>query len=180
MSFSELTDRLEESFRNSASTMRSMLASLQARRVAWGSARPSTIAPPPELEQLAQGLAREEHVRSVLLDEIRQRLPAPIGGTSSSLHVNVTRIAAVLPPQAATSLREAADEAVQLAKAVRIEVALGQRLLQFSRRAHEGLLTNLGLPVKGPRGASTYDRRARPAGSAASRPAQGQLVDGRM
>jgi hypothetical protein len=179
MSFNELTTQLEQSFRATAQLLRELLLGLQARRAAWGSARPSRVAPAPELERLAQQLAREEALRSQCIDAIRRMLPAPLGGSAATLHVNVTRIAAALPAGPARSLRDAADEATGLAKQVRVEVTLGQRLLQFTQRVQASLLAGAGAPTRDD-AAAIYDRHARAGRAVGPRTQPGVLVDGRM
>jgi len=180
MSFSERCSLLEKSFRTTCDLLRELAQGLQTRRATWGSARPSVVVPSPELEHLAQQLAGEELVRAELIMQIRRMLPAPPGADATSMHVNVTRIAAALPAAAASSLRGAADEATTLAKVVRVEVTLGQRLLQFSQRVQESLLTGRpgGNTAKG--GASVYDRRARADRNGGTRGERGVLVDGKI
>ncbi len=180
MSFHEQTDRLERSFRTTCELLRALLQGLQQRRASWASARPSTIEPSAEMETIAQQLAGEENTRTLLLAEIRKVMPAPIGGTSADLHLNVTRIAAAMPAPAAKTLRAAADEATALAKSVRVEVTLGQRLLRFGQRAHESVLQQLGAAAAPPSGASLYDRNARSARGLGAPRRQGVLIDGRM
>lgn len=182
MSFSADTNRLTQSFTTTCDLLQQLLQEMQARRAAWGSARPRTIEPSPQLESLAQQLAGEENERTRLLDAIRRVLPIPAGATAVELHVNVTRIAGALPTVAARALREAADRATALAKAVRVEVTLGQRLLRFTQRAHQSLLGELGTGASVAVGMAGYDRNARirkgiGAGSAS---AAGRLVDGRL
>ena len=177
MSFSDRTHRLEQSFRSTATLLREMLEGLKARRVAWGSVRPKALEPSPELERLAQQLAGEEELRVQLLRELRRMLPAPAGADAASMHVNVTRIAAAMPTAAAQSLRAAADEATQLAKAVRVEVTLGQRLLQFTQRAQDSLLAGIHGATNGP---AVYDRHARADRRARAAGGGGALVDGRI
>ncbi|MBL8728247.1 MAG: hypothetical protein JNM25_07455 [Planctomycetes bacterium] len=180
MSFSDRCTQLEKSFRLTSCLLRDLLQGLQTRRIAWGSARASMVVPSPELEQLAQQLAREETVRAELITQIRLMLPAPPGANATSTHVNVTRIAAALPTAAAHSLREAADEATALAKSVRVEVTLGQRLLQFTRHVQENLLAGTA-GIKTPRlGASVYDRNARADRTGGTRGERGVLVDGKI
>ena len=173
MSFADDASALERSFRTTHELLRSLLHGLQGRRAAWVSARPSTLAPSPELEQLTQEIAREEVQRDEMIGRMRRALPAPLGAERTSLHVNVTRIAAALPPAAARSLREAATEAQSLAKAVRTEVTLGQRLVRFARGVNEA-----SVEAAGGRGALPgYDRRAHLVRGAK---AAGALVDGRV
>ena len=176
MSLAEHGSRLEGSFRTTAELLQKLLRGLQARRAAWISARPSTIAPSPELEEIALRLAAEEETRAQLRTGITALLPRPAGVAADALHVNVTRIAAQLPAAGARSLRAAAALATGLARKVRIEVALGDRLLQFSRRAQDGLLAQVA-GTAGTGGAAVYDRTAR-----ASRGAgvAGSLIDGRL
>ncbi|MBL8753789.1 MAG: hypothetical protein JNK15_10865, partial [Planctomycetes bacterium] len=90
MSFSEDTRELERSLRRTHDLMQELLRGLQARRASWISARPRTLAPSPELEQLTQRLAVEENARTVLVERIRAAMPAPSGHEHSVLHVNVT------------------------------------------------------------------------------------------
>ncbi len=171
MSFSDWTNALEQSFHRTCELLTRLLDGLKARRSAWVSARANVLTPSSELEALTQDVAREENARNELLTQIRRVLPAPLGSDAHHLHLNVTRIAAALPAAAARSLRDAADHARDLAKAVRGEVTVGQRLLQFSQRARIG-----GLPAAATPSRNGYDRQARclRAGSA------GALVDGRI
>jgi len=181
MSFTENTRNFEQSFRKTSELLRSLLQGLQQRRASWGSSRPSTIEPSPEMERLAQSLAAEENTRTLLLAEIRKSMPPPAGGSAHDLHLNVTRIAAALPTAAAKSLREAADEATALAKSVRVEVTLGQRLLRFTQRAHAAVFGQFGAAATAPAGgAAVYDRHARAARQLGAPKRQGVLIDGRM
>jgi hypothetical protein len=171
MSFSDWTADLARSFRRTNELLQQLLSGLQARRSAWISARSSVLTPSTELESLTQSVAAEENTRTELLARIRVVLPTPVASDASQLHVNVTRIAAAMPAVEARSLREVADEARRLAKAVRGEVTLGQRLLQFSQRAQ---LAAVG--GEAPSARSGYDRRARSVRGGAA----GALVDGRI
>ena len=169
MSFSEDTRELDQSFHRTKSLLERLLQGLKARRASWVSARPSTLAPSPELEHLTQEIAREEAQREGLLARIRLALPAPFGGDPSASHVNVTRIAAALPTPASRALREVADVVQGLAKSVRAEVTLGQRLVRFAQDATR-------TPRSTARVAPGYDRGARVvrAGKVA-----GALIDGK-
>lgn len=179
MSFSETTQQLEQSFRRTAVLLQNLLDGLKARRAAWGSARPRVIVPSPELEQEAKDLAREESLRADLTKAIGKALPQPMGASASTLHVNVTRIAAALPDAAARSLQQAADVATSLAKQVRVEVTLGQRLLRFTQNAQQHLHGRLGGPAARSQGAASYDRHARRHSALVATNA-GTLIDGRM
>jgi hypothetical protein len=154
--------------------MQSLLQGLQARRTSWISARPRTLAPSPELEQLTQQIAAEENLRTGLVARIRTAMPAPLGHEHAQLHLNVTRIAAAMPAPAARSLRDAADTVQGLAKAVRTEVTLGQRLVRFAQAASPAAALG-ALQKKSP--APGYDRLAR---MARAGQAAGALVDGKV
>lgn len=175
-----LTDgrRLEQSFRTTAELLRSLLAAMQAHRTAWAAARPSRLQPPPELETLGQRLQDEERQRQQLLERMAAAMPRPAGVAAADLHLNVTRIAASLPPPAGRTLRAAADVVTGLARQVRTEVALGQRLLRFTARAQEGLLSRLA--AEGDAGIHGYDRRARAMVGLPGRVPAGRLLDGRV
>ncbi len=180
MSCNELAVQLEHSFRATTSLLRRLLQGLQGRRTTWASARPSTLQPSPELEQVAVELAAEEKARAGLLTQIAAQLTLPPGVTAADLHLNVTRIAAVLPQALGRSLRAAADDATSAAKTVRVEITLGERLLRFTQQAHDSLLGQLAAQAQKPNAVATYDRNARSrAGLGAGVPA-GKLIDGRI
>lgn len=170
MSFSEDCRDLQRSFERSETLLGAMLAHLQRRRAAWVSARPSTLAPEPELERLGQDLAREESARDALVKRLRQALPALHASAPGPLHVNVTRIAAAMPPEDGRGLRAVADRVLALARSVRTEVTLGQRLVRY---AQEALRAAVPTPRAQPPG---YDRSARLAMASG---AAGSLLDGR-
>ena len=178
MSLAEHAGRFERSLRFTAELLQKLLCFLQERRTSWISARPSTMAPSPALEEVAMQLAAEEQARNRLLAAIAALLPLPAGVAAKDLHVDVTRLAASLPDAAARSLRAAADLATGLARKVRGEVTLGERLLKFSRRAQDGFLTQLATGAAGASAAAVYDRNAR-ARSCVVRVA-GSLIDGRL
>jgi hypothetical protein len=180
MSFSERCTQLEQSFRLTSCLLRDLLQALQTRRVAWGSTRASIVVPSPGLEHLAQQLAREESVRAELITQVRLMLPAPPGANATSTHVNVTRIAAALPAAAGRGLRAAADEATALAKSVRVEVTLGQRLLQLTQHVQENLLAGTVGGKTQRLGAAVYDRNARADRTGGTRGERGVLVDGKI
>ncbi len=173
--------QLEQSFHRTINLLEQLLTGMQQRRASWASAVPSTIAPSAELEQVSRALAIEELSRGELLAKVLTDLPAVPHVDKADLHVNISRICQALPTRSALELRRAADTATRLAKQVRIEVALGERLLRFSQRAHEDMLTSLtggkqqeGLP-------SGYDRNARSrAGLGLGAAGAGNLVDGRI
>lgn len=173
MSFSDDAKSLEQSLRVAHDAMLALRQGLQTRRAHWISAKPSLLAPAPDLEQLTLQIAREEAVRAELIARLRRALPAVSGHDSSNLHVNVTSIAAALPAPAARSLRDIADAVQRLAKDIRAEVTLGQRLLRFARDTRPGA----GSEPRGPGGAPGYDRGAR---FVRVERTAGTFVDGRM
>lgn len=177
MPFSDDTRDLTGSFRTTHDLLKQLLTGLQARRAAWVSARPSSLEPSAELERLTQAIAREEAVRDELLGRIRQVLPRPLGAEASELHLNVTRIAAALPPAEARALRDAADATSKLAKAVRTEVTLGQRLVRFAQDSEPALLVAPAATGRRSAGMPGYDRSARALRTAST---AGNLIDGRM
>jgi chromosome segregation ATPase len=176
MTFSEDSKQLERSLQATRAMLEELVHALQERRAAWVSIRPDVLAPTAEIEQLSRQLAEQEDRRAALLRRFRDALPTPAGARPEELHVNVTRIAAALPPVQGRALRSAADEVTRLAKLVRTETALGQRLLQFAKNAQSGI----GAEVIGAAnhdGAAGYDRRARNDNGPNT---AGRLVDGRM
>jgi hypothetical protein len=176
MSFSDDTNSLEQSFHTTRDLMQQLLASLEERRAAWISVRPDVLAPSSAIEQLSHRLANEENVRIGLLKRIRAALPTPNGASSEELHLNVTRIAAAMPKERSRALRKAADAVQSLAKRVRAETTLGQRLLRFAKSA-QGSIGNEITEAAKPANTPGYDRRARNLTGPRS---AGQLVDGKM
>ena len=176
MSFSEDTKKLEQSFWKTRDLLKLLLTALEQRRTAWVSVRPELLAPSSDIELLSHKLAAQENVRAGLLKSIREALPTPVGGTPDQLHLNVTRIAAAMPKQAGKALRDAADSVQPLAKMVRAETTLGQRLLRFAKTAQGGIGSKI---VDATNNATMpgYDRRAR---NVNGPKAAGQLVDGKM
>jgi hypothetical protein len=81
-----------------------------------------------------------------------------------------------MPATEGRALRDAADAATRLAKAVRTEVTLGQRLVRFAQDTQPGLLAPATAPAK-KAGIPGYDRRARALRVANT---AGALIDGRM
>ena len=177
----ERAGRLEQSFRRTITLLGQLLAGMQARRSSWVSAVPSTVTPSAELEQISRQLAIEEQARAELLAEVLADLPPVPHVDKNDLHVNVSRICKALPTRSALELRRAADEATRLARQVRVEVALGERLLRFSQRANENMLAALSGQGKEQGLPTGYDRNARSrAGLGLGAAGAGNLVDGRI
>ena len=175
MALVELAHQLERSFATTRDLLQQLLQALQERRAAWVSVRPKVLHPSPAIEELSQRLAVEEDQRTALLATVRAQLPAS-ATAPDSLHVNVTRIAAALPRETGRALRAAADEVTRLAKLVRTEVTLGQRLLRFAQVAQAEWAPALAT-TGAPRTAPGYDRRAHTLAGALT---AGRLIDGRM
>ena len=173
----EDTTALERSFQRTTALLEQLLLGLQARRTAWISARPTVLQPSAELEQLTQQIAGEEAQRDELIARLRDALPAPPGGPRNDLHVNVSAIAAASPSAVGKTLREAAKKVTALAKAVRTEVTMGQRLLRFAQRAQEEVTVALGGATRREGQIPGYDRQAR---FVRRTNASGAIVDGRM
>lgn len=176
MSFSEDTQKLEASFRSTRELLKLLLKALEQRRTAWVSVRPELLTPSSDIESLSHKLADQENIRAGLLKNIRAALPTPIGGTPEQLHLNVTRIAAAMPTAEGRALRDAADAVQPLAKMVRAETTLGQRLLRFAKTAQDGIGSQI-VDATNTASMPGYDRRAR---NLNGPKAAGQLVDGRM
>ncbi|GAB4139421.1 MAG: hypothetical protein Fur0037_05650 [Planctomycetota bacterium] len=183
MSLRELSERLGTSLRFTASLLRRLEKGLRERRAKWISARPSDVEEPVlALERLAAEVAEARRSQQELLRAIAVLLPRGAVREGVPMRVNATRIAAALPPADAARLRASADEAAAAASAVRVEVGLGDRLVRFSRMAHEAfvqrLVTRTNPLTCGVRG---YDRRALAVqgGLLAGAGPTGALVDGK-
>ena len=180
MSLNDQGRQLEQSFARTANLLRQLLQGMKARRTAWISARPSTLQPSPELDQLAQKLAGEERARVELLAQIASMLSLPAGVAASELHLNVTRIAGALPTLQGRSLRRTADEVTSLAKTVRAEVALGARLLRFTQQAQDSLLADVAGTTNERNNANAYDQHARLRAALGHGVRTGKLIDGKV
>ena len=176
MTFSEDSRKLQASFQTTRRLLEQLVDALQARRAAWVSIRPDVLAPSSEIEEMSKQLAAEEDRRGALIRRFRDALPTPAGARPEELHVNVSRIAAALPPREGRALRAEADEVTRLAKLVRTETTLGQRLLQFAKNAQSGIDAEV-IGAASHEGAAGYDRRARNDNGPTT---AGRLVDGRM
>jgi hypothetical protein len=179
MSPRELTERLIASLENSARLLAEMERGLCGQRTSWVSARPSVLARPAHApDGAARELAAEEARRGELLAKAQALLPPAPGLLPGARRVDIGRVAAQVPEPAAGKLRAAARAAADAARAVRGEVALGQRLLAFAQRVQEGLLGDYAQQRADFGG---YDRNARrqPVHRAGTRSA-GNLIDGRL
>lgn len=184
MSLADLADRFGRSLLFTTGLLQQLETGLKQRRLNWISAKPSEIAEPAEaLDRLSQEIAAAEALQQQLLQDIAAELPPQAVLPGKSLHINATRIAAALPAVAGARLKHQAAQAIKAAKAVRVEIGLGNRLVQFSQQAHESMvqkLVRVAHPMAG--GAHGYDRRARSVqgGLLSSTAPTGSLVDGRL
>jgi len=179
MSPRELAGRLIASLENSTRLLAELGRGLAGERTSWISARPSVLARPAQaLDGAARELAAEEARCGELLAEAQPFLPPAPGLLPAARRVHIGRIAALLPEPLAGQLRAAARTAAEAARALRDELALGQRLLAFAHRVQDGLL---GEYAQQRAGFDGYDRNARrqPAHRAGAR-AAGNLIDGRL
>lgn len=180
----ELAERLGRSLLFTTALLQRLEAGLKQRRVQWISAKAGELAEAPQsLEPLAQEIAAAEQGQQQLLEQIAGLLPGTPLRADAPLQTNVTRIAGALPKASAVRLRQQAASASRAARAVRVEVGLGDRLLRFSRAAHEALVQKLVRrthPVAGQ--THGYDRRARAvAGNlVGGADPTGSLIDGRL
>lgn len=175
-------ERIADSLRTSAALLQTLYDGLVRRRTAWIAARPSALQEPAvAMGQVAQELAAESGRLRELFAAAKQRLPAALA-TSPNLHLDASLLARHLPPSAAARLDQARRLATDAARRVRVEHALGERLLRFSQHTHESLMSRVAetlsttaLDVGG------YDRAARRIASAiGTGTAPGSLIDGRM
>lgn len=183
MGFVEIAARLTASLDKSAALLGEMAQGLRARRSNWISSRPSALAEPSQsLAGLAQRLDAEEQAQQALIAESVSLFPA-LTGAAGSRRVRASDLCDHLPAAAAARLRKSADKATAAGKAVRRELALGERLLRFTKAAHDSLVENVSLAAAQQRDdVGSYDRNARRLQAALPRTgsAPGSLVDGRI
>jgi len=169
---------LERSLERTAGILREMLRQLEERRLRWASARPQEIRPPESLEQLAEKLAGEEVQQRSLLERMAPTVGLTLGVRPAELHLNVSKLAALLQSTQARSLKAAAAETTKLSTAIRTEVMLGERLLHFTRDAQDRLFGQLASEGAAGAGVQGYDHRAR--ARVGPSPNSARLVDGRI
>jgi hypothetical protein len=182
MSLSEVADRIAESLRSSAALLHQLHDGLVRRRTAWIAARPDALQEPAQaLERVVRELQAEAARREELLEQARRALPQLPG--PGRQHVDTTVLCRHLPPAAAARLQQQSRRSTEAANAVRVELALGERLLRFTARAHEGLLAQLsGTLAQAVDDVGGYDRTARrlPTALRGGSSVTGSLIDGRM
>jgi hypothetical protein len=174
MSLPEHTEDLLRSLHATTALLQELEQALRERRLIWVAARPRELREPlQDLDHIARELHAEAGRRDRALQALAALLPLPAPRPGCDLNVTVRMLAQHLPRVPAQRLQAAAAAAVAAARAVRVETALGGRLLQFAQRAHESWLPHVCNSAKGP---VAYDRRARKAQAAP----RGALIDGRL
>lgn len=178
MSLTETCNLLERSLDRTGEILREMLQQLQQRRLSWASARPQELRPSAQLEQLADQLTQEAAQQRSLLERMSPAVGAALGVHPDELHTNITKLAAMLPPAQARSLKASAASSTKLAAAIRTEVMLGERLLRFTRDAQDQMFAQLAGETMASKNLHSYDHRARALpGQPGNKP---RLVDGRV
>lgn len=184
MSLPDLAARIAASLDRTTGHLQELLAALRSHRRDWVAARPRAVATAvDDLGRHHPALDAEAQQRDRLFDEAAALLPPVRGRPGTARHRNVSAIAAHLPAPLAARLRTAAARATAAAREIRIETALGSRLLDFSQRVHDGLVRELGLVAARTRDdVGGYDRAARRVhGTLLGRDTgAGTLIDGRM
>jgi hypothetical protein len=180
MSPHDLVEKLIRSLRFETDLVGRLAEALRLRRTAWIAVRPSQLEEPlQQLEALTREIAAAGAARDELLQQIAALLPLPptVGGQPREL--SCSRLGDHLPKPLAAQLRHAAGAAKQAAGKLRTELLVGDRLLQFTQRAHEGLLRSV-LVAAAPRGTTPpgYDRGGRRRGGVPI--GAGSLIDGRL
>lgn len=184
MSLVDLTERLARSLNLSADLMAKLHEGLVEKRTCWVSARPSAVEAPVQLlEDLAAQISAEKQQQEAWLAEAADSLPNPGHLPAERRRVNVSVLCRHLPDTVARRLSEASKRAVTAAHEVRTEQALGDRLLRFSQRAHDGLLQNVAQNLGTANDdVGGYDVQARRVHGTlvGTAPTTGSLIDGRM
>jgi hypothetical protein len=182
VSLPEVSDRIVTSLRLSAALLQQLHDGMVRRRTAWIAARPSTLQEPARaLEHLARELGAESARLRELMAQAQQTLPAPLAH-ARDLHVDASLLAGHLPAAAAARLRQAAAAATEAARRVRVEQALGERLLRFTQHMQDNLLANIAATLTTTAvDLGGYDRSARRvAGAFGPAATPGSLIDGRI
>lgn len=184
MSLVDLTERLARSLNLSADLMAQLHKGLVEQRTCWVSARPSEVEAPVQLlEDLARQISAEQQQQEACLAQAADSLPNPGNLPADRRRVNVSVLCRHLPETAAHRLAEASKRAVSAANQVRTEQALGDRLLRFSQKAHDGMLQNVAQNLGSANDdVGVYDVQARRVHGTlvGSAPTTGSLIDGRM
>lgn len=161
------SERLIEILEKQQPLMRDLIKAMRAERGSFVSARPSVLERVgSELLPMADRIAKLETERKVIADEIQ-----------TILHLEDELSVSLLAPNLAGALADqltaTAAKSAELAKTLRVEQAVGNQLLNFSRQAQEGMYRNLiGLHDENMPG---YDKNAR---TLTNSPGGGQLLSG--
>ncbi len=129
----------------------------------------------------ASVLARTAQDNSLLADAVHQcecavatQRALLCAGLGEPVDTRLSKLLRRLTPTIARALTEAAAELRRALHALRVESAVGQRLLAVTQKAQDGLLGAFGARARG--GAQRYDRHARSVHSGQS----GELVRGTL
>jgi hypothetical protein len=159
---------LEAALRDLTLRVTALHTALAAGRLDFASARASVLARPPrDHAALADAVHQSEHAVAAQ----RALLCAALG---ESVDTRLSKLLRRLGPSTARTLTEAAAGLRRALHALRVESAVGQRLLTVTQKAQDGLLGALGAKARG--GAQRYDRHARSVHSGPS----GELVRGTL
>jgi hypothetical protein len=137
--------------RDLAARVVALQQALRAGRAAFAAARPRTLAD--LAEQHGELSARVSACEQV----VAQRRAALCAALAVPIDARLRRLLPALLPATARSLAAAAGELRQALHALRLEGTVGQRLLDVTRQAQEGLVRTLAAR----QGARRYDRNAR-------------------
>lgn len=162
-----LARALDAALRQLTHRLKALASALASSRLAFASARPST-------------LATTVHAHGVLADavhecelEVAGRRAALCAALGEPATARMSRLLPKLSPATARSLADAAADLRRSLHSLRVEGAVGQRLLDVTRRAQDGLLHALGANA---RSGQRYDRNARSVTSIPS----GEIVRGTL
>ncbi len=159
---------LDAALRQLALRVTALHAALAAGRVDFASARASALARTVQDHSvLADAVHQSEHAVAAQ----RALLCAALG---ESVDTRLSKLLRRLTPAIERALTEAAAELRRALQALRVESALGQRLLAVTQKAQDGLFGAFGARARG--GAQRYDRHARSVHSGQS----GELVRGTL
>ena len=165
---SELFRDLVRALETEKRVLQDLLTDMRERRMAFVSARPSTLEQSTDaLENLRSEASQCERERLRLIAELGRSLGIRTDTPLRELKQHA-------PTHVAVSMQRVADELATVANDIQVESRVGARLLDFSRACHEGFVQDLCGVVK-ETGGSGYDRNARQTGIATQ---SGNLISG--
>ena len=164
----QLVQKLTQSLDRSRVSLTELQAVMEANRVAWIAVKPETLDESVQrMTSAAEAVQREEAVRAAIVEE----LGATLGLTGA---ITVTRLIRALPAQLGESLRSATRRLDGVTRSLGGEARFGERLLNASRRMHDGLLHQAAAQQDG----SSTRAYTRGAQQSAGGPRPGSLVNG--